>query len=180
MFVASYSRTMSSARMKVEDEKPLLVDILSMRRQKAAERAAEDLARAERQREIIARERAEAEASIRAANAALSNLHKAWADAGEGDEDVAPTAPKISVHRIMRRICRATGISEHEIMSNRRYRPIVLARQAIMYWACRRTLRSLPEIGRALGGRDHTTVLHAKHAYVAKRKAMGRNLKEVR
>lgn len=180
MFVAVSTRTMASARMKVEEAKPLLVDILTMRRQKAAQRAAEDLAKAEKVREIIAREKAEAEASIRAANLALSSLHKAWADAGEDGDDYIVRLPRISVHQIIRRICRATGISEHEIMSNRRSRPVSFARQAIMYWACRRTLRSLPEIGRALGGRDHTTVLHAKRAYVEKRKAMGRTLRPVR
>jgi chromosomal replication initiator protein len=37
----------------------------------------------------------------------------------------------------------------------------VLPRQVAMYLAKTLTLRSLPEIGRRFGGRDHTTVLHA-------------------
>ena len=46
-------------------------------------------------------------------------------------------------------------------MSNRRTRTIVKPRQVAMYLAKMMTPRSLPEIGRRFGGRDHTTVLHA-------------------
>jgi chromosomal replication initiator protein len=38
---------------------------------------------------------------------------------------------------------------------------VVRPRQVAMYRAKTMTLRSLPEIGRRFGGRDHTTVLHA-------------------
>ena len=48
-----------------------------------------------------------------------------------------------------------------DILSERRNRSIVLPRQVGMYLAKRLTARSLPEIGRRFGGRDHTTVLHA-------------------
>lgn len=81
---------------------------------------------------------------------------------------------------IERRICRATGLSRIELRSNRRRRDIVMARQAVMYWAYRLTTCSLPEIGRILGGRDHTTCLHATRVYPQKRAAMGRYLKPPR
>ena len=55
-----------------------------------------------------------------------------------------------------------------EIMGNRRHRATVLARQEVMYLAKRDTNHSLPVIGRHLGGRDHTTVLHGIRAYAKK------------
>ena len=45
--------------------------------------------------------------------------------------------------------------------SNRRTRQVVRPRQIAMYLAKIMTPRSLPEIGRRFGGKDHTTVLHA-------------------
>lgn len=86
----------------------------------------------------------------------------------------------ISMMRIVNRICRALEISREELLSNRRSRRIVFARQAIMYWTCRRTKLSLPEIGRRLGGKDHTTCLHGRDAYPEKRAKMGRYLRPVR
>jgi chromosomal replication initiator protein len=46
-------------------------------------------------------------------------------------------------------------------LSSRRTANVVRPRQIAMYLAKTLTLRSLPEIGRRFGGRDHTTVLHA-------------------
>jgi chromosomal replication initiator protein len=85
-----------------------------------------------------------------------------------------------SVKQIIERICRATGVSKYDVLSNRRNAELVFARHAVMYWACRRTGLSLPQIGRLLGGRDHTTILHGKRAYVAKRAKQGRTLRPVR
>lgn len=89
--------------------------------------------------------------------------------------------PKISnalpFSAIMARVSRATGVSKAEILSARRHRHTVLARQAVAYWAYRRTVLSLPEIGRKLGGRDHTTILSAVRNYPKKRAANGRKLR---
>ena len=46
-------------------------------------------------------------------------------------------------------------------MSARRARAVARPRQIAMYLAKRLTTRSLPEIGRKFGGRDHSTVIHA-------------------
>ena len=54
-----------------------------------------------------------------------------------------------------------TGVSVRDIKSARRLRGMVRPRQMAMYIARIRTSRSLPEIGRCFGGRDHTTILHA-------------------
>ena len=48
-----------------------------------------------------------------------------------------------------------------DLLSPRRARSIVVPRQVGMYLAKKMTSRSLPEIGRRFGGRDHSTVLHA-------------------
>lgn len=84
------------------------------------------------------------------------------------------------LEKIITRICRAMKVSRREVLSPRRNIPAVLARQAIMYWAYRLTTLSLPQIGRRLGDRDHTTVLHALRAYPVKRAKMGRTLRKAR
>lgn len=68
---------------------------------------------------------------------------------------------RIKIDDILRVISRHYGVSRSDILSERRNRSIVLPRQVGMYLAKRLTARSLPEIGRRFGGRDHTTVLHA-------------------
>jgi chromosomal replication initiator protein len=52
-------------------------------------------------------------------------------------------------------------VSRADLLSSRRTANVVRPRQIAMYLAKTLTLRSLPEIGRRFGGRDHTTVLHA-------------------
>jgi len=88
--------------------------------------------------------------------------------------------PRSEYQRIERR---AALVFKHKVIhikGRSRQREITLARQFICYWACRRTSLSLPQIGRLLGGRDHTTVLHGMHAYRAKRARMGRFLEDAR
>ena len=68
---------------------------------------------------------------------------------------------RIRIEDIQRAISRHYNVSRTELLSNRRTRAIVRPRQIAMYLAKTLTLRSLPEIGRRFGGRDHTTVLHA-------------------
>ncbi len=53
------------------------------------------------------------------------------------------------------------NVSRADLLSSRRTANVVRPRQVAMYLAKVLTLRSLPEIGRRFGGRDHTTVLHA-------------------
>ena len=68
---------------------------------------------------------------------------------------------RIRIEDIQRAVSRHYNVSRTELLSNRRTRAIVRPRQIAMYLAKMLTLRSLPEIGRRFGGRDHTTVLHA-------------------
>ncbi len=68
---------------------------------------------------------------------------------------------RIKIEDILRIISRHFGVSRADILSQRRHRSVVWPRQIGMYLAKQMTSRSLPEIGRRFGGRDHTTVLHA-------------------
>ncbi|QKV20675.1 chromosomal replication initiator protein DnaA [Oricola thermophila] len=68
---------------------------------------------------------------------------------------------KIRIEDIQRAVSRHYNVSRTDMLSNRRTRQIVKPRQIAMYLAKILTPRSLPEIGRRFGGRDHTTVLHA-------------------
>jgi len=62
---------------------------------------------------------------------------------------------------IVRAVSEASGVSRRDIFSSRRTANIVRPRQIAMALVKHLTLRSLPEIGRRFGDRDHTTVLHA-------------------
>jgi chromosomal replication initiator protein len=53
------------------------------------------------------------------------------------------------------------GLKQADLISERRTRAVARPRQAAMWLAKQLTTRSLPDIGRRFGGRDHTTVLHA-------------------
>ena len=68
---------------------------------------------------------------------------------------------RIKIEDILKVISRHFGISRGDILSQRRHRSVVWPRQIGMYLAKQMTSRSLPEIGRRFGNRDHTTVLHA-------------------
>ncbi len=68
---------------------------------------------------------------------------------------------RVKIEDIQRVVARHFNVSKADLLSSRRTRTIVRPRQIAMYLAKVLTPRSLPEIGRRFGGRDHTTVLHA-------------------
>jgi chromosomal replication initiator protein len=68
---------------------------------------------------------------------------------------------RVRIEDIQRVVSRHYNVSKADLLSARRTRTIVRPRQIAMYLAKVLTPRSLPEIGRRFGGRDHTTVLHA-------------------
>jgi len=61
---------------------------------------------------------------------------------------------------VQRVVARQFGVNIVELLSQRRTRDIAFPRQVAMYLCKHLTFRSLPEIGRYFGGKDHTTVLH--------------------
>ena len=75
---------------------------------------------------------------------------------------IRPQEPKrVKIEDIQRVVARHYNVSRGDLLSARRTANVVRPRQVAMYLAKTMTLRSLPEIGRRFGGRDHTTVLHA-------------------
>ncbi|MBU6420360.1 MAG: chromosomal replication initiator protein DnaA [Proteobacteria bacterium] len=68
---------------------------------------------------------------------------------------------KISIQEIQKRVCEHYNIRLAEMASARRARNIARPRQVAMYLAKQLTSKSLPDIGRHFGDRDHTTVMHA-------------------
>lgn len=68
---------------------------------------------------------------------------------------------KVRIEDIQKIVSQHYNVSRSDMLSARRTRTIVLPRQIAMYIAKNVTPRSLPEIGRRFGNRDHTTVLHA-------------------
>ncbi len=75
---------------------------------------------------------------------------------------IRPAEPrKVKIEEIQRVVARRYNVSRGDLLSSRRTANVVRPRQIAMYLAKTMTLRSLPEIGRRFGGRDHTTVLHA-------------------
>lgn len=132
-------------------------------RRMAAQRTAweaEERAREERRREALALEARQLE--IQAELRAMGIL------------------PKPSYHRIEERALKVFNITRAELRSHRRHQRLVMVRQFIAYWCVRLTDLSLPAIGRLMGGKDHTTILHHKRKYPERRAKMGRFLRPTR
>ncbi|RMH49551.1 MAG: chromosomal replication initiator protein DnaA [Alphaproteobacteria bacterium] len=68
---------------------------------------------------------------------------------------------KVTLDEIIRKVAAHYNVRVGDILSQRRARAVARPRQIAMYLAKQLTARSLPDIGRHFGGRDHTTVLYA-------------------
>jgi len=68
---------------------------------------------------------------------------------------------RVTIEEIQKRVAEHFNIRLADMHSARRARAVARPRQVAMYLAKQLTARSLPEIGRKFGGRDHTTVMHA-------------------
>ncbi|MBP9828871.1 MAG: chromosomal replication initiator protein DnaA [Proteobacteria bacterium] len=68
---------------------------------------------------------------------------------------------RLTVEEIQRKVAEYFNIKMSDMVSNRRMQNIARPRQVAMFIAKQLTSKSLPEIGRKFGGRDHTTILHA-------------------
>jgi len=67
---------------------------------------------------------------------------------------------KLTIEEIQRKVAEHYNIRLSDLIGPKRVRNIARPRQVAMYLAKQLTLRSLPEIGRRFGGRDHTTIMH--------------------
>ncbi|MBX9882287.1 MAG: chromosomal replication initiator protein DnaA [Sphingomonas sp.] len=68
---------------------------------------------------------------------------------------------RVTIDEIQRAVSAYFDLKPLDLVSARRARVVARPRQIAMYLAKRLTTRSLPEIGRKFGGRDHSTVIHA-------------------
>lgn len=162
MYAVSSRNTMAGAVFKPAEEKPPVVSLIDIKRQRQLET---QRLRKQREAELLVelgRRKRIADEAVSRANHVLRAMNLE-----EGFD---------SYSNIFKRLCRVFNVTPAEMISSRRARNLIFARQAIMYWAYRRTTMSLPQIGKRLQ-RDHTTVLHGKDAYVQKRAEMGRKLK---
>ncbi len=79
--------------------------------------------------------------------------------------DVSPEGdgvPEVTIGRIQEAVSQRFGVTHDELVSPRRSQAVAYPRQVAMYLSRELTDASLPKIGREFGGRDHTTVIHAK------------------
>ena len=74
---------------------------------------------------------------------------------------VSEVRARITLEEIQRRVAGYFQVEVGELRGVRRQRSVLYPRQVSMFLCRKLTEASLPEIGRAFGGRDHTTVLHA-------------------
>ena len=84
---------------------------------------------------------------------------------------VRANARRITVDEIQKACAAHYKIDAAEMRSKRRARAVARPRQVAMYLAKKMTPRSLPEIGRIFGGRDHSTVIHAVRTIEALRES---------
>ena len=68
---------------------------------------------------------------------------------------------RVTIDEIQKKVAEHHKVRVSDLSSSRRARTIARPRQVAMYLCKQLTERSLPEIGRKFGGRDHTTVMHA-------------------
>lgn len=77
---------------------------------------------------------------------------------------LATMGPQVG-RAIIRDVCLKHNVSVNDVMSPRRGKAIVLARKEACWRLRHETTWSLPRIGEFMGGKDHTTVLHAVRSY---------------
>jgi hypothetical protein len=88
----------------------------------------------------------------------LTNLWPLWLSERE-------TVKYPAIRDIQKAVCETFSVMRVGLLSPRRTQELVTPRQIAMALCKHLTVRSLPEIGRQFGGRDHTTVLHSVRKY---------------
>jgi chromosomal replication initiator protein len=74
--------------------------------------------------------------------------------------DLLPRSGRVTAERIITAVSQQFGVEEQRLLSRERSRAVALPRHVAMYLIREETPASLPQIGQALGGRDHTTVMY--------------------
>ena len=74
---------------------------------------------------------------------------------------LAQQEKRVSIEAVQKRVAEQFGLSPAQLKAKTNARNIAYPRQVAMYLAKQLTGASLPELGRAFGGKHHTTVLHS-------------------
>ena len=122
--------------------------------------------------------------SIREIEGTLTNIHR-YATMNEGKVDLSLVKQiikgfskqkrNIGIEKILNTVTKHYGVQLSQLHSKRKLRSITLPRQIAMHLARKFTSLSLEEIGGYMGGRDHTTVMHADDK-IKKLKVLDRNV----
>jgi len=75
---------------------------------------------------------------------------------------ISSTNKKVDTADIITAVCKHFSITKEEILSGKRKKELVEPRQIAIYLIREQTNKSLPEIGKIMGGKDHTTIMHAE------------------
>jgi chromosomal replication initiator protein len=106
--------------------------------------------------------------------AAKSSLQNRPVDLAFARSEVSATAPRadlMSVEDIQRAVCHHFHLRSIDLTSKDRHKSVAFARHVAMYLCKQRLKCSFPEIGRAFGNRDHTTVMSAVRKIEAQRES---------
>jgi len=82
---------------------------------------------------------------------------------GQEDAEAPPPPRRPTVEAIQHAVCRAYSIPMASLLGHQHCARIVRPRHIAMYLCTRLTLRSLPDIARRFGNRDHTTIMNARN-----------------
>jgi chromosomal replication initiation ATPase DnaA len=183
MQLVAYKNTERSARPLVTEEQRMANQVAFLERRKAELSAELTQLVKDREKAIkrLAYDRKRAQMELKADR---DKLAKECTEHDRRREEMAVELAHLNgdvrMFTIARRICKAFGVSFVDLRADRRNAETVLARHAFCYWACRLTRKSLPQIGRFLGNRDHTTVMNGRNSYIVKRARMGRTLRPLK
>lgn len=145
-----------SAHLRLWSASPALAKAPETAPEPAAEVAPELMGEPRR---VVSREAAAALARRR--DWMLVSSPDAAADVQPEDVFANIRAPRNMMDRTIREVCEHYKITRLDIISQRRTKNVLKPRQVAMYLIKQLSVRSLPEIGRAFGGKDHTTIWHA-------------------
>lgn len=76
--------------------------------------------------------------------------------------------PEATAAKILDEVCTKYGVTAHDVLGPWRQKDVKLARQEVMWRLRKETKMSFPQIGRFVGGRDHTTAMHGYQAHEAR------------
>ena len=96
---------------------------------------------------------------------------------------VARESRPVKIEWIQKIVSQVYKVSRQDLVSERRTQAVVRPRQIAMYLCKTMTPRSLPDIGKRFGNRDHTTVLHAIRkieSLIAKDELLRREIESLR